>query len=130
MTDPGALEAVQDEVKDVSELVWPLARGVAGISVISNLVGNEGIRLDVELAVDAGEHLTDVVVVEVVGDLLCGEATDVESDRVIPEIAQRTTAFAMLRACIDDVAVYTASLQEWAADPDNPMEIDDATGAE
>lgn len=41
-------------------------------------------------------------------------------------IAASATAFAMTRAGYDDVAVYTASLQEWAADPSNPME----TGAE
>ena len=34
------------------------------------------------------------------------------------------SAFAMTRLGYDDVAVYTASLQEWAADPSNPMEID------
>ena len=27
----------------------------------------------------------------------------------------------MTRAGYDDVAVYTASLQEWTADPENPM---------
>jgi len=32
------------------------------------------------------------------------------------------SAFAMLRSGFSDVAVYTASLQEWAADPDLPME--------
>jgi thiosulfate/3-mercaptopyruvate sulfurtransferase len=37
-------------------------------------------------------------------------------------IAASATAFAMTRAGYDDVAVYTASLQEWAADPANPME--------
>lgn len=37
-------------------------------------------------------------------------------------IAASATAFAMTRAGYDDVAVYTASLQEWAADPSNPME--------
>ena len=30
--------------------------------------------------------------------------------------------FAMARLGFEDVAVYTASLQEWAADPENPME--------
>lgn len=32
-------------------------------------------------------------------------------------------AFAMTRLGFKDVAVYTASLQEWAADPDNPMDV-------
>ncbi len=32
-------------------------------------------------------------------------------------------AFAMTRLGFTDVAVYTASLQEWAADPANPMEV-------
>jgi thiosulfate/3-mercaptopyruvate sulfurtransferase len=36
-------------------------------------------------------------------------------------IAASATALAMTRAGFTDVAVYTASLQEWAADPDNPM---------
>lgn len=29
----------------------------------------------------------------------------------------------MTRLGFTDVAVYTASLQEWAADPDNPMTV-------
>lgn len=36
-------------------------------------------------------------------------------------IAASTTAFALTRLCHSDVAVYTASLQEWVADPANPM---------
>lgn len=36
-------------------------------------------------------------------------------------IAASLTAFAMVRAGYSDVAVYTASLQEWAADPDLPL---------
>jgi thiosulfate/3-mercaptopyruvate sulfurtransferase len=36
-------------------------------------------------------------------------------------IAASATAFALTRLGHDDVAVYTASLQEWAADPSNPM---------
>lgn len=36
-------------------------------------------------------------------------------------IAASATAFALTRLGHPDVAVYTASLQEWAADPDNPM---------
>lgn len=39
-------------------------------------------------------------------------------------IAASATAFAMTRAGFTDVAVYTASLQEWAADPANPMTTD------
>jgi len=34
------------------------------------------------------------------------------------------SAFAMTRLGYSDVAVYTASLQEWAADPDYPMVVD------
>ena len=41
-------------------------------------------------------------------------------------IAASSLAFAMTRLGYEDVAVYTASLQEWAADPSNPM----ATGTE
>jgi thiosulfate/3-mercaptopyruvate sulfurtransferase len=41
-------------------------------------------------------------------------------------IAASSTAFVLTRLGYDDVAVYTASLQEWAADPENPMET--ATG--
>lgn len=37
-------------------------------------------------------------------------------------IAASSNAFVMSRLGFDDVAVYTASLQEWAADPANPME--------
>jgi thiosulfate/3-mercaptopyruvate sulfurtransferase len=33
-------------------------------------------------------------------------------------------AFIMTRLGFTDVAVYTASLQEWAADPVNPMVVD------
>ena len=36
-------------------------------------------------------------------------------------IAASATAFALTRIGHGDVAVYTASLQEWAADPGNPM---------
>lgn len=36
-------------------------------------------------------------------------------------IAASATAFALTRIGHRDVAVYTASLQEWAVDPDNPM---------
>jgi len=32
----------------------------------------------------------------------------------------------MTRLGFKDVAVYTASLQEWAADPENPMETEPA----
>ena len=36
-------------------------------------------------------------------------------------ISASADAFIMTRLGYDDVAVYTASLQEWAADPENPM---------
>ena len=39
-------------------------------------------------------------------------------------IAASSTAFVMTRLGRADVAVYTASLQEWAADPANPMVVD------
>jgi len=39
-------------------------------------------------------------------------------------IAASSTAFIMSRLGYTDVAVYTASLQEWAADPANPMVVD------
>lgn len=38
-------------------------------------------------------------------------------------IAASATAFALTRLGYKDVAVYTASLQEWAADPENPLEV-------
>lgn len=38
-------------------------------------------------------------------------------------IAASSNAFVMTRLGFSDVAVYTASLQEWAADPENPMEV-------
>lgn len=34
------------------------------------------------------------------------------------------SAYVMTRLGYRDVAVYTASLQEWAADPDNPMTVE------
>ncbi len=37
-------------------------------------------------------------------------------------ILASSNAFVMTRLGFTDVAVYTASLQEWSADPDNPME--------
>jgi len=37
-------------------------------------------------------------------------------------IAASTDAFIMTRLGYKDVAVYTASLQEWAADPEAPLE--------
>jgi thiosulfate/3-mercaptopyruvate sulfurtransferase len=39
-------------------------------------------------------------------------------------IAASSNAFVMTRLGFSDVAVYAASLQEWTADPDNPMQID------
>jgi thiosulfate/3-mercaptopyruvate sulfurtransferase len=39
-------------------------------------------------------------------------------------IAASSNAFVMTRLGFTDVAVYTASLQEWAADPANPMVVD------
>jgi thiosulfate/3-mercaptopyruvate sulfurtransferase len=42
-------------------------------------------------------------------------------------IAAASTAFAMTRLGFTDVAVYDNSLQEWAADPDNPMETGTGT---
>jgi thiosulfate/3-mercaptopyruvate sulfurtransferase len=41
-------------------------------------------------------------------------------------IMASANAFAMTRLGFTDVAVYTASLQEWAADPANPMVVDTA----
>lgn len=38
-------------------------------------------------------------------------------------IAASSNAFIMTRLGFTDVAVYTASLQEWAADPANPMVV-------
>jgi thiosulfate/3-mercaptopyruvate sulfurtransferase len=38
-------------------------------------------------------------------------------------ISASANAFILTRLGFTDVAVYTASLQEWAADPSNPMEI-------
>jgi thiosulfate/3-mercaptopyruvate sulfurtransferase len=37
-------------------------------------------------------------------------------------IAASSDAFVLTRLGFTDVAVYAASLQEWAADPENPME--------
>ncbi len=39
-------------------------------------------------------------------------------------IAASSDAFIMTRLGFTNVAVYTASLQEWAADPANPMVVD------
>ena len=41
-------------------------------------------------------------------------------------IAASSTAFVMTRLGYSDIAVYTGSLQEWAADPSNPMEVETA----
>jgi len=41
-------------------------------------------------------------------------------------IMASANAFAMTRVGFSDVAVYTASLQEWAADPVNPMVVETA----
>ena len=38
-------------------------------------------------------------------------------------IAASANAFVMPRLGFTDVAVYMASLQEWAADPANPLEV-------
>lgn len=64
---------------------------------------------------------------------LAASFADLGSGRVIAYcgggIAASATAFAMTRAGLHDVAVYTASLQEWAADGANPMEADGELGA-
>lgn len=39
-------------------------------------------------------------------------------------IAASSTAFVMTRLGYTDIAVYTGSLQEWAEDPANPMEVE------
>jgi thiosulfate/3-mercaptopyruvate sulfurtransferase len=39
-------------------------------------------------------------------------------------IAASTDAFVLTRLGFTDVAIYAASLEEWTANPDNPMEID------
>ena len=38
-------------------------------------------------------------------------------------IAAAADAYVMTRLGFTDVAVYDASLQEWAANPDNPMDV-------
>lgn len=38
-------------------------------------------------------------------------------------IAASSTAFVLTRLGCENVAVYAASLQEWVADPENPMEV-------
>jgi thiosulfate/3-mercaptopyruvate sulfurtransferase len=53
---------------------------------------------------------------------------DLESDRRVITycgggILASVNAFVMTRLGYQDVAVYTASLQEWAADPANPMSV-------
>jgi len=45
-------------------------------------------------------------------------------------IAAASNAFIMTRLGFTDVAVYTASLQEWAADPANPMETSEDSAGE
>jgi thiosulfate/3-mercaptopyruvate sulfurtransferase len=42
-------------------------------------------------------------------------------------IAASADAFVLTRLGFTDVAVYAASLQEWAADPANPMEVGEST---
>jgi thiosulfate/3-mercaptopyruvate sulfurtransferase len=39
-------------------------------------------------------------------------------------ISASSDAFILTRLGFTDVAVYTASLQEWAADPANPLEVE------
>ena len=45
-------------------------------------------------------------------------------------IAASSVAFTLTRLGYEDVAVYTASLQEWAADPENPMVTGPEPGTE
>ena len=60
-------------------------------------------------------------------DELAALATDDPAARTITYcgggIMASTVAFALTRLGFDDVAVYAASLQEWASDPANPMEV-------
>jgi thiosulfate/3-mercaptopyruvate sulfurtransferase len=44
-------------------------------------------------------------------------------------IAASSDAFVLHRLGFEDVAVYTASLQEWVTDPANPLTVEPATGA-
>ena len=60
-------------------------------------------------------------------------AKRIELDRDAPVItycgggiAASYVAFIMVQSGFTDVSVYTASLQEWAADPDNPLVVDTA----
>ena len=39
-------------------------------------------------------------------------------------IAASADAFALIRLGFEDVAIYAASLEEWTANPENPMEVD------
>ncbi|MEJ2237934.1 MAG: sulfurtransferase [Gemmatimonadales bacterium] len=45
-------------------------------------------------------------------------------------VAASASAFAMTRLGFTDVAVYMGSLQEWAADPSNPLVVNGAEGLE
>ena len=39
-------------------------------------------------------------------------------------IAASADAFALTRLGFQDVAIYAASLEEWTANPDNPMDVE------
>ena len=69
------------------------------------------------LVADSGHFLGN----EELGALFSGERDKRTIHYCGGGIAASKTAFAMIRAGYTDVAVYTASLQEWAADPDKPL---------
>ena len=81
--------------------------GAVSISGV-NLIDESGrYRPDAELAtMHSGDHNTRAIT-------YCGGG-----------ILASSSAFVMTRLGFKNVAVYTASLQEWASDPDNPLVID------
>lgn len=79
-----------------------------------------------QLIDETGRYLAD-------DQLAALERTD-PSGRVITYcgggIAASSTAFVLTRLGYENVAVYAASLQEWVADPENPLEVSPKPAAE
>ena len=57
-------------------------------------------------------------------DMLCGDHGARAMTYCGGRIMASSSAFIMTRLGYTNVAAYTASLQAWAADPDNPMVVD------
>lgn len=65
--------------------------------------------------------------VDELGDVFAADRNERAINYCGGGIAASSNAFVMTRLGYKDVSVYTASLQEWATDPENPLEVSPAS---